>query len=245
MAPIKFEEHSKDKLNEREISPSPRAWDEISSKLDKKQKPQKRRLFWYGIAASFVGFLVVSLWYFNAKDASINTDVKVVDAPKEKIEENQINPKATNVEAEGETYVVTKESLSKEKKEPSINKKTIQDTKTAITSTDKVNLDRDSEKLWNGPEEIIDAKIAEVVAQVNLLEQNNVAVSDAEVDALLRQAQEEIMAEQLFREDSTVNATALLMEVEGELDKSFRDQFFETLKNGYLKVRTAIADRNN
>jgi len=38
---------------------------------------------------------------------------------------------------------------------------------------------------------------------------------------------------------------ALLTEVEGELDQSFRDQIFEKLKSGFLKVRTAVADRNN
>jgi len=36
-----------------------------------------------------------------------------------------------------------------------------------------------------------------------------------------------------------------LNEVEGELDISFREQIFESLKTGFLKVRTAVADRNN
>ena len=35
-----------------------------------------------------------------------------------------------------------------------------------------------------------------------------------------------------------------LTEVEDELDQSFRDQIFDSLKEGFLKVRTAVADRN-
>jgi hypothetical protein len=37
---------------------------------------------------------------------------------------------------------------------------------------------------------------------------------------------------------------ALLNQAETELDLSVRDQLFEALKSGYLKVRTAVADRD-
>ncbi|PHQ62576.1 MAG: hypothetical protein COC08_00130 [Maribacter sp.] len=70
-------------------------------------------------------------------------------------------------------------------------------------------------------------------------------MTDAEVDSLLRKAQEEILANKIFGEDYSVDAMALLNEVEDELDQSFRDQIFETLKIGFLKVRTAVANRNN
>ena len=53
------------------------------------------------------------------------------------------------------------------------------------------------------------------------------------------------MNERLFKADNTVDAVALLNEVEVELDQSFRDQIFDRLKTGFMKVRTALADRNN
>ncbi len=93
-------------------------------------------------------------------------------------------------------------------------------------------------------ESVLNKKIADVVAQVALLERS-AEVTDAEVDSLLRNAQEAIVREQLFNTDKTVNAMALLTEVEDELDQSFRDQIFQSLKTGFLKVRTAVADRNN
>jgi len=82
------------------------------------------------------------------------------------------------------------------------------------------------------------------VAKVDALELSD-AVTDAEVDSLLLQAQQDILKENLFNTDNSVNAMALLTEVEDELDQSFRDQIFESLKTGFLKVRTAVADRNN
>ncbi|MFK7811850.1 MAG: hypothetical protein AB8B59_05100, partial [Maribacter sp.] len=69
-------------------------------------------------------------------------------------------------------------------------------------------------------------------------------LTEAEVDDLLRNAQEEIFRDELFNRNGSVDALALLNEVETELDKSFRDQIFESLKTGFLKVRTAVADRN-
>ena len=43
----------------------------------------------------------------------------------------------------------------------------------------------------------------------------------------------------------TVDAMALLAEAETEMDQTFREQLFIKLKNGFNKVRTAVADRNN
>ena len=94
-------------------------------------------------------------------------------------------------------------------------------------------------------EELYETKIAEVVAQVGILEQRSEAVTEAEIDSLLRQAQTEILTDKLFNHQGQVDALALLSEVEQELDQTFRDQIFEKLKSGFLKVRTAVAARND
>lgn len=93
-------------------------------------------------------------------------------------------------------------------------------------------------------EKLIDAKVAEVVARVVVLENQNNAVTEAEIDSLLRGAQQQILEDKIFRKDRSVDAMALLADVEDELDQSFRDQIFDALKDGFLKVRTAVADRN-
>ena len=86
--------------------------------------------------------------------------------------------------------------------------------------------------------------MAGIVAQLDVLEQYS-AITDAEVDSLLKRAQDEILRDKLFNTDKSVDALALLTEVEGELDQSFRDQIFNSLKASFIKVRTAVADRNN
>ena len=91
---------------------------------------------------------------------------------------------------------------------------------------------------------IIDNKISEIVAQVSLIELDSEGVTDAEVDSLLTSAQRELLADKNFRQGSAVDANLLLADVEVELDKSFRDQVFDKLKQGFIKVRTAVADRN-
>ncbi len=63
MAPIKFEEHIKDKLEKRRIEPSDKAWSKLSEKLDEHEGKSNNKMFWWlGIAASLVGvFLITTL----------------------------------------------------------------------------------------------------------------------------------------------------------------------------------------
>ena len=43
----------------------------------------------------------------------------------------------------------------------------------------------------------------------------------------------------------TVDANALLQDVEEDLQQSFRSKVFEALQSGYESVITAVAERNN
>ena len=50
----------------------------------------------------------------------------------------------------------------------------------------------------------------------------------------------------LIREGmKTVDANALLQDVESDLQQSFRNKIFEALKNSYETIKTAVAERNN
>ena len=44
---------------------------------------------------------------------------------------------------------------------------------------------------------------------------------------------------------NSVNADALLYEVESELDKTFRDKVFKELKIQFKSIKNAVAQRNN
>ena len=71
MAPNKFEENIKNKLENRTIQPSKEAWNTLQDRLDASTNNEKPRpIFWIGLAASIVGILFVVSQFFN--DSQIN-----------------------------------------------------------------------------------------------------------------------------------------------------------------------------
>tara|TARA_R110000796_G_scaffold41772_4_gene103507 strand:- start:88970 stop:89743 length:774 start_codon:yes stop_codon:yes gene_type:complete len=257
MAPIKFEEHIKDKLDERKIKPSDNAWNKISEELYSTSTSKKYGYFWYAIAASIIGLLLASLFLLKSQNDDILDENQIVNetSKEEILKEEEINTQALplkNIEIKKGTLVETKSNIPKtlSTKIPKLNKieRDVATENELVAQMNRENVA--SEKLkkvdFNIAEELINSKINELVAQVDSIESNNTTVTDAEIDVLLRKAQREILEQKIFRNNNnTVDAMALLTEVEDELDLSIRDQLFETLKNGYLKVRTAVADRNN
>jgi hypothetical protein len=245
MAPNKFEKHIKEQLEEREILPSSKAWEQLSEKMDA-ATPQsnKKGYLWYAVAASVIGLIMLSVVFFTTESTILETETIVVEEQKEVIEETNNFQDVEILETEDEVVSINKIPQEKAKKievEPYIEvykKEALEEQLIAVESNPKETFTDDSEK-------IINTKVLEVIAQINILEQNEQSLSDAEVDSLLRKAQDELIRDQIFDQNGSVDAMALLTEVEGELDQTFRDQIFESLKTGFLKVRTAVADRNN
>ena len=246
MVPDKFEKHIKNQLGKREISPSDNAWDKISGQLEKRESPKSKRFLWYSVAAACIGILIISTLYLNTSDESIDSGIQLVETPNEPV----VIPKTEDVlieqKAVEEKIAISDKPNIKDAKKPRVQVETDLNNNSSIASTGSVS-DKaiKADVVPNGAEQLINAKIAKIVAQVNLLENSNLPVSSLEVDSLLRQAQQEILTDKIFNQEGKVDAMALLDEVEGELDKSFREQIFESLKTGFLKVRTAVADRNN
>ncbi len=248
----KFEKHIKTKLNEREIAPSAEAWNKISKDLAVSTPSKKPNYFWIGIAASVLVLLGTSLFYFNAVSGEERNPIEVVESPAEKVLKEADVEGVITVENEERISIALETTIDEEKDNTVSIAGTVissEEDKQPIGNTDVIfetprKKLRDSAKTILVAENILNSKIAEVVAKVDALELSD-AVTDAEVDSLLLQAQQDILKENLFNTDNSVNAMALLTEVEDELDQSFRDQIFESLKTGFLKVRTAVADRNN
>ncbi len=252
MEPDKFEKHIKSKLNEREISPSNNAWEKIATQLETTENQKSNAFFWYSVAAVFIGILIVTTLYFNAKVDPIDSEIQIVDTPKQvdTPKRTDVVPANQEVLSEGNIMenqlVETQVQPEKPTKDQQIYQEAI-----VIATSQTLKLEETMAKVEksdaeiNEKEQLIDMKIAELVAQVDLLENKNLAISNTEIDSLLREAQNEILADKIFNQEGKVDAMALLNEVEGELDKSFREQIFESLKTGFLKVRTAVADRNN
>ncbi|PRX57864.1 hypothetical protein [Flagellimonas meridianipacifica] len=241
----KFEKHIKEKLEARKIDPSAKAWEKISQELSTIQKPKRKRKYVYAIAAGFIGLLLVfGILLFN--DESNENAIPIVEednVPKKQLKKE----KSPEFKVQQMEVAESPEETPTESKYKEISKETL---------TDPVVVEIQENKQFNKvplkdssvtiSEDIINKKVNEVMNQVIMLEDMaNAEITDAEVDSLLRAAQRDILTDKLLNPEGKVDAMALLTEVEDELDESFRDQIFEALKQGYLKVKTAVADRNN
>ncbi|WP_282056809.1 hypothetical protein [Maribacter luteus] len=245
----KFEKHIKKHLKEREISPSERAWDTLSEQLPKAGAKKKNKFLWYSVAAAFIGVLIVSTLYVKRNQAPTEMPIEVVDTEMENKLKDFTIKESVQFKSEEEVVEVSSDAKTKEKTVedvehiiPKVSGSIVLDDEIEV-AVNQVPTGRIVEKLVVS-DEIINSKVADIIAQVTVLEQTS-TVTDAEVDSLLKRAQDEILREKIFNKDKSVDAMALLTEVEDELDQSFRDQIFASLKAGFVKVRTAVADRNN
>lgn len=244
----KLEKHIREKLEERTIAPSPGAWDKIASQLDAAPKKKGRKWQVYAMAASFVGILLLSLlfvdkWETIPEIQVVEEKVDPIDTEKENETQSPQQDLTKTLPVQGETKVANSdlEPMTEENPKGFADKLPISQPVLAQEETKQ----EEQDKFIKESDALITQKVEEVVAQVQHMEGLNKGVSDAEVDSLLRQAQKQIMADRLFPKNGSVDAMTLLAEVEDELDESFRDQIFDALKEGYFKLRTAVADRNN
>ncbi|WP_437398924.1 hypothetical protein [Flagellimonas lutimaris] len=239
----KLEKHIKEKLEERNIAPSANAWDKIASQVKQPLPRKKNTWFPYAIAASVAGIVLVSVFFFTKDDPKVE-QIQVVETETKKEAETQtedevlkeIVPEEQTVITETKSKSIVPAEINEElSPEPPISNTAVAEQEVLQPLQDEVIINSD---------ELIAQKVDEVVAQVELMENAQEDVSDAEIDSLLRAAQRQILTDKLFSKSGSVDAMSLLAEVEDEMDESFRDQIFDALKTGYLKLRTAVADRN-
>ena len=257
MAPIKFEENIKDKLEKRTLSPSAEGWSKLSNRLDTDQKKSKNPIFWWlSIAAGLIIMIAVSAHFFKSNIEEDNSPQMVNEKPEIINGENdtpQLNDNKTielaDVDDSGEEK---KENLPISKKPQIIEySKEIQKqhkNKEQLAKNDSNDLKKLGNNKKEENKEITENSIMkEAIAEaMNDIKSENATVSDREIDSLLKIASKELFKEQLQKESAkTVDANALLMSVEDEMGQSFRSKVFEALKESYETVRTAVADRNN
>lgn len=231
------------------MQPSPKAWERIQEQLETSRKPRPKPYNRYVMAASFAGILLASIIYLATQRTEVGppmevTDVEVDEAPQKAVEET---PGTDPIIGEDVPAEVAGHKGNAATKGADTDEAEVSDSwGEELVSVDKTEgVAKEPVVLVDAPKTLIDAKVDEIVTKIEGLEKDEVAVSDAEIDELLRAAQREIILEgELGKNGRTVDAMALLADVEYEIDQSFRDQIFEALKERLLKVRTAVATRN-
>lgn len=77
MEPNNFEQHSREKFEERKMQPSDGAWEKLEQMLNEAQPEKKKSSFpWFAIAASFVGIAIIATVYFSQNNNDENRFVE-------------------------------------------------------------------------------------------------------------------------------------------------------------------------
>lgn len=263
MAPIKFEDKLKDKLENRTLMPSPDSWNTLADRLDKEEeKNNNSRFWWLGIAASILGIILVTTQFYKndseVKDLPIVVDTQTIPESNTELTKEPVEYKDVISNSESVTEIIndspkdevaltssvkTNEEQKPIRKEKIISQPEITKDVIASTASSKPDIKQDVKVNALSQEEL---KIIEVVDVIKQLTADESLVSEREIDSLLKQAQREIIQQRIYDESTkTVNADALLQDVEVELDQSFRAKVFDALKSSYNSVKTAVAERRN
>lgn len=239
MEPNKLEREFREKLNEREINPSDRAWDRLDAMLQvaEESKP-KRKYTWMYVAAGFIGFLLISTIYFSQKELPndrINNPVVVKEEqPKDSVgevknEQNKIISKSLNNDV---LVIKETEKVLEEKNQQIKQHKTNQNQVEERSIIKEANNEN-----WKNNQ-----KTESKINQTAIVENSK----NVTVDQLLVSAEKTLAMDKGIQQKNKVkiNANDLLSQVDGELELSFREKVINKVNKNYQTVKVALANRN-
>jgi len=246
MEPNNFEKDFRDKLNQRKIEPSDKAWDRLDSMLSiaEEKKPtvrlrslQASKKRWLYIAASIIGFLLVSTFFFNQKKNAIEAP-KVNVATEENVKKDSIVKPTLDIIDSNKTEIAIseKESIGKLENQGN-NQSGVSKSNLDKTSINKQNqIAESSVIIKNNPEK------QSINNQISVVE----TPKNESVEQLLITAEKTVVAENSSKPKSKikVNASDLLNQVDGELELSFREKVITKVNKNYQTVKVALANRN-
>ncbi len=243
MEPNNFEKDFREKLNQRKIEPSSKAWDRLDAMLSVaeekepiKLESKKSKRKWLFIAASLVGFLLVGTLFFNQNKKAVQT------------------PETVIVEKEKETRT-KKESVT----EPILNTVDSAKTKTAIAEKTSVTKnEKNNPRVSGQTSNKIIKNESNIIAESSIIIKNNQEKQSANnqievtetskkesVDQLLETAENKVLAQNQNKKAKVkINAADLLNQVDGELELSFREKVITKVNKNLQEVKVAISNRN-
>ncbi|MBZ9629316.1 hypothetical protein LB465_00895 [Salegentibacter sp. LM13S] len=249
----KFEENAREKLGKRQIKPSTGTWGKLDAKLNAEENKTSQTP-WKYIAAAVAILLIAGTFMWNndlsespqVVEEPVNEMIEGLEAKQEFSQEN--NTQIASDESEKEEEISAENNLKNEIATMPETSAKEEIAEAPISEENKyeeaIALETISLEPPISEEKLIQSKLEEVIAAAA----KNDEISEDEVDALLVQAASEISRErnnsQFYNLNTEISANALLAEVEDEIYQSFKAKIFEVLKEGYLKAKTAVANRN-
>lgn len=262
----KFEDQLKASLEKREIKPSEGSWEKLSSRLESEEK-RSFPFWWIGIAATIVGAILIAgmVFYNNPvsetpvivnSPSEIDIDTQNSEEPLISIENNEgIAEEEIKTEEENsikkqfiKASVIQNTSIEIAEAEPSEEPSGEKEAVIANSNPNIMSTGKDNANMPSFTNEDIKfaAEVEAVLAELAEIEKSRNGVTEAEVDSLLSRAASQISENRQKKFSSEkIDAEALLWDVEMEMEHSFREKVFDALKEGYLRAKTAVANRNN
>ncbi|WP_281631252.1 hypothetical protein [Flavobacterium luteolum] len=240
MEPNNFEKDFREKLNQREIEPSSKAWDRLDAMLSvvEEKKPEKKsKRKWLYIAASVVGFLLVGTIYFNRSEtAEIKKETPIVL-------EQKINKDTSDVVGINKDDTI------------SINNHNLKPiTKNTLAAVGFHNQNKNSKQLENNAVFSVKNDLKEDSAIVNSFENENHQsenkskyISAEQLLAEVNGKVETKSADEVIKKSRkavSINPNDLLLNAETELNQSYRESALDKFNKNLKAVKSAIANRN-
>lgn len=247
-----IEKQIREKLNSRAIQPSSQAWDRLDAMLTiAEEKKTKRSFGWLYIAATFLVFVSVGMYFYNQDGTKINTTEVVVgnknstDAVKQNtnvVAENEIENTIPNSEKQStEQTINTSTSLATNHK--SITTQTtrgrVERSEANQKTTVNPNINREKEIEFQNNSDVALKNLPKIETTKEVMISNSIKENQNVVAAV-----EERNPKSNNISKVKVNANSLLSEVDGELELTFREKVFKTVNKNYKEVKVALANRN-
>lgn len=232
-----FDKQVRSALEHREINPSENAWEKLQSRLDKQEAKRSvsPKVWWFAAAVAGMVLMVSGFLYTPAPQIDtlpVAEQEAVPESPSEKPSE------------------VVVEHPSKDAEQVAEIENEVTDLTKAVVATPRHNKISDVMPASDPVETKISEPVVEAIRDVQV--EAVVAIADEvtpddaynkEVDALLEAAMREVVHTGPDAQNK-VDAAALLADVEEELDRNFKDKALEAIKKKIIKLRSAVADRN-
>ena len=220
-------------LESRTIVPSDEAWKKLEAQLTPRNQVRKSPIkTYYKIAASLVIFLTVGGYFLSTVTAEHHQVVEQSKSPEVIFpQEQQVTVK------EHSPFLFQKEQLEKASPIKKENNR-IQDA-LALHKPMETSENTMAEKPLT---------VEHTANTVALIEtpQDKSARAVREAHTLLEEARAALATTSMQTATSNkVDPMALLIDVEEELDRQFKDKVFEALKTNFYKLKTAVAERND
>jgi hypothetical protein len=221
----KTEKEFKNQLNQREIKPTPAAWDRLDAMLTVAEEKKATPIYnWLYVAAGIIGFIAIGFVFFSQTQELVdvkrnevvienNTPIKIKDSIQKEV--------PTPIQMQQKQEVIAEQSISNKRKNnisnPQKSKNLISAEKNQKENTAIANKTNEQQPIINQKTNEINQNQPTQIADLKSKPKNPTI---------------------------KVNASNLLSEVDNELELSFREKVIRKIDKNYKTVKVALANRN-